>query len=390
MERGRSLRLVVASWALLVHIVPAVAQPAAGAGVAPLPPRLSDTGLYAPGSVTEIAPGRLEFAPQYPLWSDGAAKRRWIALPAGTLIDASDPDAWDFPAGTRFWKEFALGRRIETRYLERLPDGSWRFAVYVWNAEDTEATLAPVDGIAALPLQGASRTGTYAIPSETDCRACHEGAPVPVLGFGALQLSPDRDPLAPHASPRPAVDLRTLVADGIVRNLPPALLDQPPRIAARSRIERAALGYLHGNCGHCHSAPDSSGAAVPVDVVLAQSTKRASASADAVRASLVAVASRFRPHGVQGPTQVVEPGHSATSVLTLRMRSRDPRVQMPPLGTAIPDNEALALVERWIDEDLARPRTARQDSQQEQPTWTSSSTRAAPAVVAASTKSRSH
>jgi len=32
-----------------------------------------------------------------------------------------------------------------------------------------------------------------------DCRACHEGRTTPVLGFSALQLSPDRDPNAPHA-----------------------------------------------------------------------------------------------------------------------------------------------------------------------------------------------
>jgi hypothetical protein len=44
------------------------------------------------------------------------------------------------------------------------------------------------------------------------------------------------------------------------------------------------------------------------------------------------------------------PGHSQSSVLPLRMRSRDPRVQMPPLGTTVPDAEALALVERWIDQ----------------------------------------
>ena len=38
------------------------------------------------------------------------------------------------------------------------------------------------------------------------------------------------------------------------------------------------------------------------------------------------------------------------SVLPLRMRSRDPRVQMPPLGTSVPDTEAIALIERWINE----------------------------------------
>jgi hypothetical protein len=111
----------------------------------------------------------------------------------------------------------------------------------------------------------------YAIPSRTDCLACHEGAAVPVLGFSALQLSADRDPLAPHAEPASGTDLGALVARGLLRNLPPALLKQPPRIAAATPIERAALGYLHGNCGHCHSKPDEAGASVPVGVLLAQS-----------------------------------------------------------------------------------------------------------------------
>ncbi|HVL55013.1 MAG TPA: hypothetical protein VM491_00795, partial [Burkholderiaceae bacterium] len=99
---------------------------------APLPQRLSETGLYEAGSTTHVRAGNLPFVPQYPLWSDGTSKRRWIHVPAGASIDASNPDAWEFPAGTRLWKEFALERPIETRMLERLADGSWRFAAYVW------------------------------------------------------------------------------------------------------------------------------------------------------------------------------------------------------------------------------------------------------------------
>jgi hypothetical protein len=34
------------------------------------------------------------------------------------------------------------------------------------------------------------------------------------------------------------------------------------------------------------------------------------------------------------------------------MRSRNPRVQMPPLASDLPDSEALALIERWIDISL--------------------------------------
>jgi hypothetical protein len=371
--------LIALAWWLLLQAAGAraAADETARPAIAPLPVRLSDTGLFTAGSVTEITSRTLPFSPQYPLWSDGATKRRWLSLPPGTFIDASNPDAWVFPVGTRLWKEFALGRRIETRFIERVADGTWRFATYVWNAAGTEATLAPAGGVPALVLEHASRGGSYAVPSEIDCRACHEGAAVPVLGFSALQLSPDRDPLAPHAEPS-AIDLRALVAQGLVRNLPASLLEVPPRIAARTPTERAALGYLHGNCGHCHSAPSASDASVPVTVVFAQSVVRGNSSAQAVLRSLVDAASRFRPHGgADVPSRLVVPGQSTASVLPLRMRSRDPRVQMPPLGTALPDDRAVALIERWIDQDLNDNETIEQE---EKLSWAATSNPQNPAA----------
>lgn len=325
-------------------------QPAGAA--APLPERLGDTGLYLDGSLTTVRPDVLPFSPQYPLWSDGATKRRWIWIPPGAFIDASNPNAWVFPVGTRLWKEFSMGRRVETRFVERIDDGSWRFATYVWSEDGHDARLAPESGIAALPVRDAPN-GRYSIPSTYDCRACHEGAPSPVLGFSALQLSSDRDPLAPHAEPPDAdtPDLAKLVARGWLRHLPQPLLDDPPRIAAPTPVARAALGYLHGNCGHCHADPALSGAAVPVAMVLAHDVTGAASARKTLRA-LIGASSRFVPHGGEPLTRLVVPGDARASVLALRMRSRDPRVQMPPLGTAIADADGLALIERWIDETL--------------------------------------
>ena len=319
---------------------------------APLPERLSGTGLFVAGSTTIVRPEILSFTPQYPLWSDCAVTRRWLYLPPGSTIDAAQPNAWQFPVGTRLWKEFSVGRRVETRYIERLDDGSWRYAAYVWTEDGRDALLAPANGIAALVLSEAG-AGRYVIPSELDCRACHEGAPVPVLGVSALQLSPDRDPLAPHAEHlRPGdVDLRSLVERGWLRNLPQSLIDRAPRIEAASPTERAALGYLHGNCGHCHADPASTAAAVPVGIVLAQDVLSPVATAKVMR-SLLDAPSRFVPSGRTTVSPVVAPGDSSNSVLPLRMRSRNPQVQMPPLGTAIADPAGLALIERWIDHDL--------------------------------------
>ncbi len=92
-------------------------------------------GVAFAGDALEPLPANAAtFTPQYPLWSDGATKRRWISLPDGTAIDGSRPAAWEFPVGTKFWKEFsASGRRVETRTIERAADGSWQFRAYVWS-----------------------------------------------------------------------------------------------------------------------------------------------------------------------------------------------------------------------------------------------------------------
>jgi hypothetical protein len=309
------------------------------------PATLRGTGLYLAGTELVVNPAHLAFSPQYPLWTDGARKRRWISLPPNTYIDASRPNAWEFPVGTRLWKEFSVGRAVETRYIERLSDGSWRYASYVWNEAGTDATLAPVDGIRALPIEGAPNN-RYTVPGEFDCRACHEGAAAPVLGFSALQLSHDRDPLAPHSDAFSPIDLRQLVERGLVRNLPQALIEPPPRIAASSPHERAALGYLHGNCGHCHNAD---GSPVPVEVLLAQDVSLGAQSAEQVLRSLLDAPSRFRAPGLHD-ARVVAPGRPEASTLLWRISSTNPQTRMPPLGVQALDHEALALLERWIAE----------------------------------------
>jgi len=318
-------------------------SPAVAAGPASLPERLDETGLFIPGTAT-VRPGVISYIPQYPLWSDGARKRRWFSLPPGTAIDATRTDAWEFPPGTKLWKEFRHGQAVETRFIERLNDGSWRFAAYVWNAEGTAAFLADREGV-QLDVPAAPG-GRYSVPSRDDCLACHEGAAVPVLGVSALQLSPDRDELAPHAEPPVAgdFDLRDLAARGLITNLPAGLLENPPRIAASTPVARAALGYLHANCGHCHN---DSGPMLLVDMILSQTGR---GSTDAVLDSLVGRTSDFRAYGHD---KRVVSGRPDESVLVMRMRSRNPIMQMPPLGTRIPDTEGIALVENWIHNEIS-------------------------------------
>ena len=336
---------------------PAAPGPGSAGGpraVAELPAHLFDTGLYADPGTLRVAADALPFEPQYPLWSDGALKRRWIRIPAGTSIDASRPECWVFPVGTMLWKEFRFERRVETRTMEQVAPGEWRFASYLWNPEETEAVLAPERGARGAWVHG---DGTpYDVPARADCRTCHQDRPHPVLGFTALQLSPDRDPLAPHAvAPPPgSVDLPSLVAGGWLTGLPREWLDAPPRIAARGPRERAVLGYLHSNCGSCHNRSGSlSNLGLALDYPLACAPESVPTTA-----TCVDVPSQFRPAGPRPLLTRIVPGDPAASVLALRIGTRNPLVQMPPLATRVVDRLALELIEAWIREDLqASPRS---------------------------------
>jgi hypothetical protein len=329
---------------LLCALATANAGLAARPADPPAPPaRLSETGLYrADGS---IDPRNRPFAPQYPLWTDGARKSRWIRLPAGATIDAADVDAWSFPAGTTIWKEFAWGgRRVETRMMRRERDGAWTYATYAWNAEQSDARLAPREGIPAVHEVAPGRR--HAIPGVDDCVACHGSAPSPVLGFTALQLSDDRDPLAPHAEPLPAgaVTLRTLVAEGRLVPARRELAARPPRIRAQGPVERAALGYLSANCGGCHNARG------PLARLGFSLLHAEAAGVEPALATAVGAPTRFLVPGVPADSaRVIEPGVPERSALLHRLRSRRAASQMPPLGTVVADTVAATLVQRWIE-----------------------------------------
>jgi hypothetical protein len=141
--------------------------------------------------------------------------------------------------------------------------------------------------------------------------------------------------------------LGELSANGTLTGLPQSLIENPPQIAAATPAARAALGYLHGNCGHCHNDE-----ALPaLDLVLEQDAAAPADSAARTLASLVGRSSRYRPRGVAAPERVI-PGNPRESILIARLASRDPRVRMPPIGVELPDATAIATLSRWIETDL--------------------------------------
>jgi hypothetical protein len=337
---GLSLSGILA--AAVVGLIALVASMKAGLQASGGPPEsLLETGLYANLDTLEIDAQHLAFSPQYALWTDGAAKRRWISLPSGASIDGSDPDAWVFPVGTRFWKEFAFaGQRVETRYMERQADGQWLYAAYAWTSDGRDAFLVPDGKRGAYPLGGGK---FHAIPAASDCKACHKGGGSEVQGFGAIQLL-GRDPDALHADAASDIDLKSLVARGLLVGLPESAL-QAPRWDTPSPTARAALGYLHGNCGHCHN---DQGPLRNIGLFLRQTVD--AASAGVVASTFDQPVRKPAPGMSADATLRIAPQHPDRSALMQRVASRYPPLQMPPLGTVLVDREAVDLLQRWIAE----------------------------------------
>jgi hypothetical protein len=289
-----------------------------------VPARLSETGLYADLRTGALAPGVLPYRPQFELWSDGASKRRWIFLPPGTRIDTSDMDSWRFPAGTKLWKEFSLDNiRVETRLLQRIGpgEGDWVAMAYLWNDNNSEAVAVP-DGLVD------ARSTTHDVPAANQCMGCHAGRAARALGFSAIQLSHDETP--------GELTLDALVSRGLV-TAPPA-----GRLQLNAAADaRAALGYLHANCGHCHNQerPPRSGLRCfdpesKLDLLLRAGDLGAVTQTAAYRTAV-------------GDT--IKPGDPGGSKVVKRMSSRHRfPPSMPPLATERVDDHGLAEVRAWI------------------------------------------
>jgi len=273
------------------------------------------------------------------LWSDGAEKQRYLSLPPGTTIDTSRFDAWQFPIGTKVFKEFRLsGTLVETRMLWKQAEKNWVMATYVW--DDTgHATLNT-------SMQPVLLASGYEIPTVKDCDKCHHGGSDKVLGIEAVALAL---PTAEGAT------LDELVKRGLLSDPPASTSITLPDDGSGNAA--AAIGFLHSNCGMpCHSARglgeetklvlrlradefwDATGQAL-AETVDATDAYTASVNVDPTTA---AVAQAF-----PGAKRIT-PGAHDESLLYLLSHRRD-KYQMPPLVSHQIDETDNAALAAWID-----------------------------------------
>lgn len=298
-------------------------------------------GLYEAGACDVVAAGVRAYRPLFFLWSDGAAKERYIYLPPGTQIDTTDPDNWVFPDGTRIYKTFLRGGvRLETRVLEKHDAGigpaSWYMRAYAWNEAQTAVTeVQDADATIRENVLGTE----HDIPSQAQCIECHSGSLDTSNSFSAIQLNHDLGGL----------NLQMLNDEALLTTP----IDVTEARVPGTEVEQAALGYLHANCGNCHrqtpGAPGEcltpacrSGLRMWVDVAngVVQDTDTWTTAVD-VRGTF------FDP---DAPTAVcrVHPGAPETSTVVFRMTARGDSSQMPPIGTEVNDPDGIDAVSAWI------------------------------------------
>lgn len=310
-----------------------------------IPERLSETGIFTSLSSLTPASGLVEYTINQPFWSDGASKRRFVALPDGARIDFAATGSWSFPAGTLIVKHFELeltegvpesARRLETRLLVRTTAG-WRGFTYRWEPDGSDALLLAgreTELISVTLAGGETREQLYEYPSRTDCLACHNNAAGFALGVVTRQLNRE------FAYPA-AVDnqLRSWNHIGLFSTdigaadrygAFPALDDTGRSLAERART------YLQVNCASCHQP----GGPAPVALDLRFDTALTATGA-------LDTAPSAGDLGLQD-ARIVARGDRSRSVLWERMRRLDAN-RMPPVGSHRVDEEGVALIGDWID-----------------------------------------
>jgi uncharacterized repeat protein (TIGR03806 family) len=304
-----------------------------------------------------------------PLFSDYAHKLRTVVLPAGTSIRYGD-DAFEFPIGTVISKTFYYPRAgngaegriavrkvlaqsenavldltqvrvLETRLLINTPSG-WVAIPYVWNAEQTEATLALAGDV--LPLELVSDDGrqpfAYLVPDTNQCAGCHalehHSQRIEPIGIRARHLNKTY-----RYGSESDNQLAHWQKAGLLTGAPaPA---QAPRNARwddpdDADIEARARAYLDVNCGHCHRPR---GAASTSGLLLhAQETDRVR-----LGACKIPIATG---RGSGDALFDIVPGAPDQSILLHRMLSTEADVAMPELGRSLVHAEGTALIRDWI------------------------------------------
>lgn len=344
-----------------------------------LPSLLSDWGMLSI-SGGQLIPNidSVPYDLSTPLFTDYAHKFRTLWIPDGKAASFNDQGLIDFPVGTVVTKTFYYPRDgerllkmrdeaqgfgtqglmlsqvqlIETRVLVHREDG-WQGLPYVWNSDQSEATLEITGSSFELSLYAENEPNdsslsmqdalefTYAVPDFNQCQGCH------IENLTTEKMNPIG--LKPRHINRGYAHLQSVdnqIANLVQRGSLVESTDFPLKALAKNAmmhneqasIDDRARSYLDINCGHCHNpkgAGDTSGLFLDVSET---NQLRLGVCKPPIAAG----------QGTGGRFVGIEPGRPEASILSYRMASVDLGAMMPELGRSTVHEEGVELINRWI------------------------------------------
>ena len=314
-------------------------------GGAPLPPLLSQTGVFKDVRTMAVNDGLIPYDIIIPFWSDGAVKSRWISVPRGK-ITFSPAGEWVFPEGTVFVKTFELAtnesmpdvrRRLETRLLVCDIAGGVYGVTYKWRADNSDADLLDtnLDEPVSITTPTGMRMQTWYYPSRQDCLTCHTTNAGFVLGVKTRQLNRDFT----FSSGVTDNELRTWNHIGLFEpGFDESRLGDFHKLARATdttrSLEDRARSFLDANCAHCHR---------PGGTV---------AYFDARYDTPLEHQNLINGHvlideRIDSP-RIIAPNDIWRSILFMRADSVEP-YKMPPLAHNEVDTQSMALLRQWIE-----------------------------------------
>ena len=281
------------------------------------------------------------------LFTDYAKKKRFVWIPTNSSASyEGDGELLTYPNGTvlikNFYYENALPgnttRIIETRLMIK-KSGNWIFADYVWNADQTEASLDLNGSLVNVQWEqdGEMEDIQYRIPSQAECVTCHKITEVPFpIGTKPRNLNLTYDY---GDGVENQIDKWTNF--GYLENALPSssissVVDYEDLTAP---LEERVRAYVDINCAHCHKDEGHCDyRPIRLDYE----------STDVYANFGVCV----DPDEFVNPDlqHIVEPGDSRNSMLHFRLSSTDESYRMPLLGRSIVHQEGVELIEEWIDQ----------------------------------------
>jgi glucose/arabinose dehydrogenase len=378
----------------------------AGTGRSDFPRSLSASGLFKDVKRHALADGVVPYSVNSELWSDGAYKERFIAIPhksGDRRIGYTIGGGWYFPDETILIKSFAIEREagnpasrrwIETRFFTK-QEGEWAGYSYMWNEDQTDATLVESPGldrdyeIRDAKTDAGVRTLKWRYPSRTECMICHSRAANYVLGVQTPQMNRGHDfraiggpidnqlrnlehlgmlrvnyvgettqafrdeavkrALTPEATAKfmeqhevNRLQRRDEYPDSSLLAVSPKFL---PKLAnpldTSADLNARARSYLHANCAHCHVKDGGGNALMEMEF-----------NRPPEQMQLFDVDPMHGRFEISNG-KLVARGDPDRSILLRRMSGRltdGHNGQMPPLATNVRDESAVALMKQWISQ----------------------------------------